>query len=235
MKIAVIIPTYNEKKNIENIIKAILDLGIFGLEVIVVDDNSPDGTAKIVEALRETNPRVHLIWRPKKMGLGTAYISGFKYALKNGAQYVLEIDADLSHDPKMIPIFLEEIKKNHLVVGSRYSNGISIVNWPLHRLMLSLLAGKYVRLVTGMKLSDPTSGFKCYRKEVLEAINLDKIKSNGYSFQIEMKYRIYRRGFSIGEVPIIFIDRQNGASKMSKAIIFEALIIAWKLRLGRIK
>jgi dolichol-phosphate mannosyltransferase len=235
MRIAVIIPTYNERKNIEKIIKSVLDLGISELEVVVVDDNSPDGTAKIVEGLKEKNSSVHLIWRPKKMGLGTAYISGFKYALKNGAEYVMEIDADFSHDPKMIPIFLEKIRENHLVVGSRYSNGISIVNWPLHRLILSLLAGKYVRLVTGMKLSDPTSGFKCYRKEVLETINLDKIKSSGYSFQIEMKYRVFKKGFSIGEIPIIFIDRQNGASKMSKAIIFEALIIAWKLRFGRNK
>jgi dolichol-phosphate mannosyltransferase len=235
MKTAVIIPTYNERKNIENIIKAVLNLGIMGLEVIVVDDNSPDGTFKIVEKMKEVNPGVHLILRPKKMGLGTAYISGFRYALKKGAEYVLEMDADFSHDPEMIPSFLEKIKEKHLVIGSRYSNGISIVNWPLHRLMLSLMAGKYVRLITGMKLSDPTSGFKCYRKEVLEAINFDKISSSGYSFQIEMKYRIFKKGFSIGEIPIIFIDRQNGASKMSKAIILEALIIAWKLRFGRIR
>lgn len=235
MKIAIIIPTYNERKNIEKIVKAVLALEILGLEVVVVDDNSPDGTAKIVEALKAVNPSVHLIGRPKKMGLGTAYVAGFKYALKNGAEYVMEMDADFSHDPQMIPIFLEKIKEKHLVVGSRYSNGISIVNWPLHRLMLSLMAGKYVRIITGMKLSDPTSGFKCYRKEVLEAINLDKIRSSGYSFQIEMKYRIFKKGFSIGEIPIIFIDRQNGASKMSKAIIFEALIVAWKLRFGLIK
>ena len=235
MKIAVIIPTYNERKNIESIIMAVLGLGILGLEVVVVDDNSPDGTAKIVETLKGVNPGVHLILRSKKMGLGTAYVSGFKYALKNGAEYVLEMDADFSHDPQMIPDFLEKIREKHLVIGSRYSNGISIVNWPLHRLVLSLMAGKYVRLITGMKLSDPTSGFKCYRREVLEEINLDKISSSGYSFQIEMKYRVFKKGYSIGEIPIIFIDRQNGASKMSKAIILEALIVAWKLRFGRMK
>jgi dolichol-phosphate mannosyltransferase len=235
MKIAVIIPTYNEQKNIEKIIKAVLGLKISGLEIIIVDDNSPDGTAKLVETLKEKNSIVHLIWRPKKMGLGTAYIAGFKYALKNGAEYIMEMDADFSHNPQMIPVFLEKIKNKQVVIGSRYKNGISIVNWPLHRLILSLLAGKYVRLVTGLKLSDPTSGFKCYTKEVLEAINLDKVKSNGYSFQIEMKYRASKKGFSIGEIPIIFIDRHSGVSKISKAIILEALIIVWKLRLGRIK
>lgn len=233
MKIAVIIPTYNEIKNIDRLIEAVLVLDIDGLEIVVVDDNSPDGTAEKVREMKALDPRVHLLWRPKKMGLGTAYVAGFKYALERGAEYILEMDADFSHDPQVIPALLERAAKNHLVIGSRYLNGISIINWPLRRLMLSLLAGKYVRLVTGMKLSDPTGGFKCYRRETLEAIDLDRIRSNGYSFQIEMKYRAYKKGFSIEEIPIIFVDRRSGRSKMSKKIVREALFIVWKLRLGR--
>jgi dolichol-phosphate mannosyltransferase len=235
MKIAVIIPTYNEKENIKKLIKEIFSLGIEGLEVIVVDDNSPDGTHAAVREMMKTEKRVHLIHRTGKLGFGTAYVSGFKYALAGGAEIIIGMDADFSHDPKMIPIFLEEIKKHHLVIGSRYKNGISIVNWPLRRLALSLMAGKYVRLITGMKMTDPTSGFKCYRRAVLEKIDLDKIKSNGYSFLIEMKYRTHRNGFSIGEIPIIFVDRNFGISKMSKAIMWEAVIIVWKIRLGLIR
>jgi dolichol-phosphate mannosyltransferase len=169
------------------------------------------------------------------MVLVTAYIAGFKYALDRGAQYVMEMDADFSHDPKAIPLFLEEMKKHHLVIGSRYKGGIRIINWPLRRLALSILASKYVKIITGMKISDPTSGFKCYNRKVLEDINFDRVMSNGYSFQIEMKYRAHRKGFSIGEIPIIFIDRHSGSSKMSHAIILEALIIVWRLRLGLIR
>lgn len=235
MKVAVIIPTYNERGNVKKLIGEILGLGIEGLEIVIVDDNSPDGTHVVVSEIMEAEKRVHLIKRTGKLGFGTAYISGFKYALAGGAENIIGMDADFSHDPKMIPIFLEGIKKHHLVIGSRYKNGISIVNWPLRRLILSLLAGKYVRLITGMRLTDPTSGFKCYRRVVLEKIDLDKVKSNGYSFLIEMKYRAHRKGFSIGEIPIIFVDRHSGSSKMSKKIIWEALLIVWKMRLGMIR
>lgn len=233
MKTAVVIPTYNEKENIVNLINAILSLNVDGLEIVIVDDNSPDGTQVIVEEIMKENGRVHLIKRAGKLGYGTACISGFKYALEKQAENVIGMDADFSHDPKMIPLFLEKIKSHNLVVGSRYLNGISIVNWPLSRLMLSIFAGKYVRLITGLKLSDPTSGFSCYRRETLEKINLEKIKSNGYSFLIEMKYRIFKKGFSIGEIPIIFVDRHSGSSKMSKAIIREAILVVWKLRLSK--
>ncbi len=235
MKVVIVIPTYNEKENIEKLIREIFSLGIEGLEVVVVDDNSPDGTANIVEEMKKTEEGLHLISRSGKMGLGTAYIAGFKYALDREAQYIMEMDADFSHDPKMIPLFLESIKNHHLVVGSRYKDGIRVVNWPLKRLVLSILASKYVRLITGMKVSDPTSGFKCYSREVLESINFHRVMSNGYSFQIEMKYRAYRKGFSIGEIPIIFVDRHSGSSKMSRAIIIEALIVVWRLRLGLIR
>jgi dolichol-phosphate mannosyltransferase len=235
MDIAVIIPTYNEKDNIIRLIGEIFALDIPGLEIVVVDDNSPDGTHFAVCEMMKTDKRVHLIRRTGKLGYGTACVRGFRYALDKGAENIFGMDADFSHDPKMIPAFLESAKKHHLVVGSRYKNGISIVNWPLKRLVLSLLAGKYVRFITGLKLTDPTSGFKCYRREVLEKINLDKIKSNGYSFLIEMKYRAKKKGFSIGEIPIIFVDRHAGTTKMSNAIIWEALIIVWKMRLGMIK
>jgi dolichol-phosphate mannosyltransferase len=235
MEIAVVIPTYNEKENIIRLIGEIFSLDISGLEIVIVDDNSPDGTHAAVSEMMKADQRIHLIRRAGKLGYGTACVSGFKYSLKRNAKTIFGMDADFSHDPKMIPVFLKSIKKHHLVVGSRYKHGISIVNWPLKRLVLSLLAGKYVRFITGLKLTDPTSGFKCYRREVLEKINLDKVKSNGYSFLIEMKYRAKKKGFSIGEIPIIFVDRHAGTTKMSKAIIWEALIIVWKMRLGMIK
>jgi len=232
MKTAVVIPTFNEAENIGKLLTEIFDLGLEGLEVIVVDDNSPDGTGKIVKGLMKTDGRVHLIERPKKMGLGSAYVAGFQRALSRGAEHIFEMDADFSHDPKMIPIFLKNIEENDLVIGSRYLNGISIVNWPLRRLALSLLANKYVRIVTGMRLTDATSGFKCYHRKVLEAINLEKVRSNGYSFQIEMKYKAHKKNFPIKEIPIIFVDRNFGTTKMSRKIVFEAIFIVWKLRLG---
>lgn len=235
MNIAVVIPTYNEKNNIPRLIAEIFELGINDLHVVVIDDNSPDGTGKVVEEIKSRNEKIHVIHRKKKMGLGTAYLAGFKHALGQGAQFIFEMDADFSHDPKMIPVFMKEIEKNDLVVGSRYKNGIRIINWPLRRLMLSILASKYVRIITGMKLTDATSGFKCYKRHVLEKINLEKIRSNGYSFQIEMKYKAHKNNFSIKEIPIIFVDRHTGSSKMSRKIIFEALLVVWKLRLGLIR
>jgi dolichol-phosphate mannosyltransferase len=232
MKTAVVVPTFNEAENIGKLLTEIFDLDIDGLEVIVVDDNSPDGTGKAVKNMMKNDQRIHLIERPEKMGLGTAYVAGFKYALSYGAEHIFEIDADFSHDPKMIPVFLKNTEKNDLVIGSRYLNGISIINWPLRRLTLSLLANKYARLVTGMKLTDATSGFKCYRRKVLEAIDLEKVRSNGYSFQIEMKFKTHRKNFSIKEIPIIFVDRNFGTTKMSRKIVFEAIFIVWKLRFG---
>ncbi|HBB36510.1 MAG: hypothetical protein UX02_C0002G0006 [Candidatus Moranbacteria bacterium GW2011_GWC1_45_18] len=232
MKTAVVIPTFNEAENIGKLITEIFGLGVEGLEVIVVDDNSPDGTGKIVKDLMKTDSRVHFIGRPKKMGLGTAYLAGFRYALERGAGHIFEMDADFSHDPKMIPVFLRHSEKSDLVIGSRYIGGISIVNWPLRRLALSLLANKYVRLVTGMRLTDATSGYKCYRRKVLETIDLEKIRSNGYSFQIEMKYKTRQKNFSVKEIPIIFIDRNFGTTKMSRRIVLEALVVVWKLRFG---
>jgi len=219
MKIAVIIPTYNEIKNITKLIPKIFSLDIDGIHIVVVDDNSPDGTGKAVEEIKKNYKCLHAIHRSKKSGLGTAYVTGFRYALEKGAEYIFEMDADFSHDPEMLPVFLRELEKFDLVVGSRYKGGIRIINWPLRRLMLSIIANKYIRIVTGMKLTDATSGFKGYRRGVLEAIDLGRVRSNGYSFQIEMKYRAHKKKFAISEIPIIFLDRHSGSSKMSQKII----------------
>lgn len=235
MKIAIVIPTYNEKENIGKIISDIFDLGRTEIGIIVVDDNSPDGTGNIVAKIAEQDARVKLISRPRKMGLGTAYLEGFRRALDSGAEYIFEMDADFSHDPKAIPGFLSAAEKNDLVIGSRYLKGVSIVNWPLQRLILSVFANKYACFVTGLKITDATSGFKCYRRHVLEQIDFKKIRSSGYAFQIEMKYRAHKKNFKLAEIPIIFIDRDAGKSKISYPIIWEALWIVWKLRLGRIK
>jgi dolichol-phosphate mannosyltransferase len=225
----VCIPTYNEKENIRQIIEAVLKQGD-EVEVLIIDDNSPDGTGDIVESLKAENHRIHLLRRPGKMGLGTAYIAGFKYGLAlPHVGYLMEMDADFSHDPENIKLFKEAIKDADLVLGSRYINGISIVNWPLSRLLLSYFAAIYVRFITGLPVMDPTGGFKCFKREVLEALNLDKIKSNGYCFQIEMSFFVWRAGFKIKEVPIIFIDRQAGRSKMSRRIVYEAIWGVWRL------
>jgi len=229
MNILVCIPTYNEKENIEKIITAVLAEGD-DIEVLIIDDNSPDGTADIVDGLKANNPRIHLIQRPGKLGLGTAYIDGFKYGLKlPQIGYLMEMDADFSHDPKYLADFRETIKECDLVIGSRYSNGISIANWPISRLLLSYFASVYVRIITGMPVKDPTSGFKCFRREVLEWLLLDKIKSNGYSFQVEMDFYVWRGGFRIKEIPILFIDRRAGTSKMNKKIVYEAVFRVWVL------
>lgn len=229
MKALVIIPTYNEKEGIEAIIRAVLDQKL-GVDVLIVDDNSPDGTAKIVKDLQKSEPGLHIIERAGKLGLGTAYVAGFKYAIENGYDAVFEMDADFSHDPLTLPTFLEEIKTHDFVLGSRYINGISVVNWPLSRLMLSYFASYYTRFITGMPIKDPTGGFKCFRTSTLKAIDLDQVKSNGYSFQIEMNFKAWKKGFKYVEIPIIFVDRRAGHSKMSKAIIREAVWMVWKLR-----
>ncbi len=232
-KSLVIIPTYNELDNIQKLIPDILGRDQ-SLDILVVDDNSPDGTADYVKKLSNSLERVKLIKREKKMGLGTAYIEGFKFALANGYNYVFEMDADFSHDPRELKKFLRKIKEYDLVLGSRYLTGVNVVNWPMRRLLLSYFANLYTRIITGMPVKDATGGFKCFKREVLEAINLDEVKSNGYSFQIEMTFKAWKKGFRIGEIPIIFIDRVKGTSKMSKKIVREAVLMVWKLRLKSI-
>ncbi|UCE04353.1 MAG: polyprenol monophosphomannose synthase [bacterium] len=236
MKAIIIIPTYNEAQNIEHLIERILFQGIQNLDILVVDDNSPDGTAAIVEKISQSEPKVHLLKRPGKAGLGTAYVAGFKYALERDYDYVFEMDADFSHDPDEIPNFLQAIKKYDLVIGSRYKCGVNVVNWPLTRLVLSVGANKYTQIITGLPVKDCTGGYKCFRREVLKAIDLDKIDSDGYSFQIEMNFKAWKKGFKIGEIPIVFTDREAGSSKMSKKIIREAVWMVWKLKiLGMLK
>jgi dolichol-phosphate mannosyltransferase len=227
----IVIPTYNEMENIEPLINELFALEL-DLEVLVVDDNSPDGTGSFVREWGERDGRVHSLHRPGKMGLGSAYIAGFKWGLENtDAKYFFEMDADFSHDPKAIAEFLAEIKEADLVLGSRYLNGITVMNWPLSRLFLSVGANIYTRIVTGMPLKDATGGFKCFRRDVLKSLPLDKIKSDGYSFQIEVNFHVWKRKFKIKEIPIVFVDRRSGTSKMSRRIIWEAAFLVWKLRL----
>jgi dolichol-phosphate mannosyltransferase len=227
----IIIPTYNESENIQRLIKDLFELYPQGVEILVVDDNSPDGTGAHVKQMMETDARVHIVEREKKMGLGTAYCAGFQWAIANGYDYVFEMDADYSHDPREIKNFLTHIEEYDIVLGSRYLTGVNVVNWPMSRLLLSYFANKYTKLITGMPVADSTGGFKCFRREVLESLNLSNIHSNGYAFQIEINYKVWRKGFSIKEIPIIFIDRRAGKSKMSKKIIKEAAWLVWKLRL----
>lgn len=230
-KVLVIIPTYNEAENILNLIPEVLKYtdSDYQWNVLVVDDNSPDGTASMVKSLKSEN--VFLIEREKKSGLGTAYVTGFKFAIEKSFDYVFEMDADFSHDPKYLPSFIGLIEMgNDLVVGSRYTNGISVVNWPIGRLILSYCANIYTRVITGLKVKDTTAGFMCYRVSALSKIDLDKVKSNGYSFQIEMKFKFYKKGFKITEIPILFIDRRAGHSKMSKKVVYEAYFLVWKLK-----
>jgi dolichol-phosphate mannosyltransferase len=227
----IVIPTYNERDNIARLASQVLAQGE-GIELLVVDDNSPDGTGELVEQMAAADPRIHVLHRSGKLGLGSAYREGFRVALQLGAEYIFEMDADFSHDPAMIPLFLDKIKECDVVIGSRYLHGVSVVNWPIRRLILSYAANVYTRIVTGLQISDCTGGFKCFRRQVLEAIDLGKIRSDGYSFQIEMNFRCVERGFRVGEVPIIFIDRHAGTSKMSKKIVREAVVMVWKLKLG---
>jgi len=229
-KALVIVPTYNEKENIERIVPEILDKDP-SIDILIVDDNSPDGTGKIADKLSSENKRILVLHREKKSGLGTAYLAGFKYALENGYDYIFEMDADFSHDPSHLPQFLEAIKESDLVLGSRYVSGVNVINWPMSRLLLSYYANVYSRWVTGLPIKDATGGFKCFRRKVLEEISLDKVHSEGYSFQIEMSFRAWEKGFKIKEIPIVFWDRRAGTSKMSKKIVREAIWMVWKLRL----
>lgn len=230
-RVLVVIPTYNEADNIVRIVPEVLAQAD-GLHVLVVDDGSPDGTAKFVQRMADDDRRIHLLQRPGKMGLGTAYVAGFKYALERGFEFVFEMDADFSHDPKEIPNFLKAAQNADLVLGSRYVNGVRVLNWPMQRLLLSYSANVYTRIITRLPVSDATGGFKCFRRAVLEALDLDAVKSNGYAFQIEMSYKAWRKGFRIAEVPIIFLDRRVGVSKMSKKIVHEAFFMLFKLRFG---
>ena len=228
MKTLIIIPTYNEIENIEKMIRQIFQVQP-DVHILIVDDNSPDGTGDVVDKISAENPAVHLIRRAGKMGLGTAYVAGFRYALQNGYEFIFEMDADFSHDPKEIPNLLTAIGECDLVIGSRYVQGVNVVNWPLRRLILSYAANVYTKVITGLPLKDSTGGFKCFRKEVLAAIDLEKIKSNGYAFQIEMNFKTWKKGFRIKEIPIVFFDRVVGSSKMSGKIIREAVWMVWKL------
>jgi len=229
-RVLVIIPTYNERENIPEVLRRTLAQPA-DLDILIVDDNSPDGTGDMVAEMMGTEPRLKLLRRPGKLGLGTAYIAGFRFALENGYRYIFEMDADLSHDPDEIPRFLTAAQEAHLVIGSRYINGVNVVNWPLSRLLLSYFASLYTRIVTGLPVRDATSGYKCYRRELLAALPLSGIRTSGYGFQVEMKWRAWTGGFRIREVPITFVDRTVGKSKMSKAIVREAMILVGKLGL----
>ena len=230
----IVLPTYDERENLPRMVDAVAavrDRMPFDGDVLVVDDNSPDGTAEVVAERMASDPRVHLLKRPGKQGLGSAYRDGFRYALERGAEYIFEMDADFSHDPAAIPDFLEAAKTNDLVLGSRYLNGgVTVVNWPLSRLILSYCANAYTRWVTGLPVHDATGGFKCFRRRALEAIRLDRVRSDGYAFQIEMSFKCWRRGFRIREIPILFVDRRAGTSKMSRRIVWEAAWMVWQLR-----
>jgi dolichol-phosphate mannosyltransferase len=228
----IIVPTYNERDNLPQLVKRVMAQPAV-LDMLVVDDNSPDGTGRLADEIAAQNPHVHVLHRQEKNGLGRAYIAGFQWALARGYEFVFEMDADFSHNPADIPRFLEAMRQDgaDLALGSRYAAGIRVINWPLNRLLLSMGAAQYVRWITGMEISDPTGGFKCFRRSTLAAIDLPTVRSNGYSFQIELTHRVWRRGLKIVEVPIIFTDRFQGSSKMSKAIVREALWMVWKLLL----
>jgi len=227
-KILVIIPTYNERENIHEVLRRVLAQSV-ELDVLIVDDNSPDGTGNMIAAFAQSDKHIKLLRRPGKLGLGTAYIDGFKYALANGYDLIFEMDADLSHDPDEIPKFIAASEHAHLVIGSRYITGVNVINWPLSRLLLSYFASLYARTITGLPVRDATGGYKCFRREVLESIDLAKVKAGGYGFQIEMNWRTWMAGFIIKEIPIVFTDRTVGKSKMSRAIVKEAVLLVWKL------
>ncbi len=226
----VIVPTYNERDNILRLIDAVLAQDP-SIDVLVVDDGSPDGTGTLVDERVAADSRVHVIHREKKMGLGTAYLTGFRWALEHDYELVFEMDADFSHDPSHLPQFIESAREADVVLGSRYRDGkVTVVNWPMNRLLLSYGANIYARIVTGLPLFDATGGFKCFHRKVLQAIDLNDVRSNGYAFQIEMSFRAWRKGFRITEIPIVFVDRTEGESKMSKRIVREAIWMVWRLR-----
>jgi dolichol-phosphate mannosyltransferase len=235
----VIIPTYNESENLPRLVPSVLSRDE-RLEILVVDDNSPDGTGRLADEIAAAESRVHVLHRAGKQGLGTAYLAGFKWGIERKYDFLFEMDADFSHDPTHLPHFLEAIQEYDLVLGSRYLHGrVTVVNWPMGRLLLSYFANLYARWVTGLPIADATGGFKCFRREVLESISLDRVESNGYAFQIEMSFRAWKKGFRLGEIPIMFVDRDVGESKMSKKIIREAVWRVWRLRalsvLGRLE
>ena len=226
----VIVPTYNEKENIAKLVSAVLSQDPT-IDMLIVDDGSPDGTGALVDAIAVSEPRVHALHRASKLGLGTAYVAGFRWALERDYAFIFEMDADFSHAPEKLPEFLVAIKDADLVIGSRYQNGqVNVVNWPMSRLFLSYSANIYARTLTGIPIFDATGGFKCFRREVLQSINLSDVRSNGYAFQIEMTFRAWKKGFRIREIPIVFVDRTEGSSKMSKKIVREAVWMVWRLR-----
>ncbi len=228
-KTLVIVPTYNERENLPAMAERLLKLAI-PVDMLVVDDNSPDGTGKIADDLAAKHPAIHVLHREQKNGLGRAYCAGFAWALERDYEFIMEMDGDFSHNPDDIPRLVEAVEAGaDLALGSRYCNGIRVINWPMNRLLLSTSAARYVRMITGMPFSDPTGGFKCFRRRTLQSINLAAIESNGYSFQIEMTHKIWMNGMKVVEVPIIFTDRFQGTSKMSKKIVREALLMVWKL------
>lgn len=226
----IIVPTYNERDNLPPLADRLLKLPV-PVDLLVVDDNSPDGTGKIADDLAAKHPQIHVLHRANKNGLGRAYCDGFKWALERQYEFIFEMDGDFSHNPDDIPRFLEGVKKESadLALGSRYCNGIRVINWPLGRLLLSMSAAKYVRIITGLPISDPTGGYKCFRRRALQSIDIDQVRSNGYSFQIEMTHKLWRNGMKVIEVPIIFTDRFQGSSKMSRKIVYEALFMVWRL------
>lgn len=227
-KALVIVPTYNERDNLPPLVAKLLSLPV-KIDLLVVDDNSPDGTGKIADELAAKHPQVKVLHRSEKNGLGRAYCAGFAWALERDYEFIMEMDGDFSHNPDDIAKFLEAAKNADLVIGSRYCNGIRVINWPLHRLILSMGAGLYVRIITGMPFSDPTGGFKCFRRHALKSIDLDAVRSNGYSFQIELTHKLWRQGMQVVEVPIIFTDRFQGTSKISRKIVYEAVFMVWRL------
>ncbi len=226
----VIVPTYNERENVERLVATVLSQDP-RLDVLVVDDGSPDGTGDIADNIAMREPRLNVLHRASKLGLGTAYLAGFAWALERDYAYIFEMDADFSHDPAHLPQFLAAIEHADLVLGSRYRNNrVTVVNWPVTRLLLSFFANIYARVITGLQLYDATGGFKCFRRRVLESIDLSAVRSNGYAFQIEMSFRAWKKGFRIVEIPIVFVDRTEGQSKMSKRIVREAIWMVWRLR-----
>jgi dolichol-phosphate mannosyltransferase len=230
VKSLIIIPTYNEKENLETLIETILRLER-DFEILVVDDGSPDGTGEIADRLAEKDSRVHVIHREGKLGLGSAYLRGFRFAIEHKYDLIFEMDADFSHDPDYLPAFLDKAEQCDVVLGSRYIQGVNVINWPMSRLLLSYFANVYTRVITGLPVKDATGGFKCFHRKALESIDLDNVKSDGYSFQIEMTFKCWKKGFRICEIPIIFYERRKGQSKMSKKIVHEAVFMVWRLRL----